>query len=113
MIRLPVLPGHLRYGQRTEETMDTKLPEGRRVAGARQVVRAIRAGKAFEVFLAGDADTRIRQSVLDAAKASGVPVRDISTVHLLGRLMKLSVPAAAGAILREGNENTTIYPQGL
>lgn len=84
--------------------MDAKLPEGRRVAGTRQVLRALGAQKALMVFLAGDADPRIRESILAAAKERGVPLQDVATMQLLGRLMKLSVPTAAGAVLREGNE---------
>ena len=84
--------------------MDAKLPEGRRVAGTRQVLRSLGAQKALMVFLAGDADPWIRESILVAAKEQGVPLQDVATMQLLGRLMKLSVPTAAGAVLREGNE---------
>lgn len=84
--------------------MDAKLPEGRRIAGTRQVLRALSAQQALVVFLARDAESRIQDSVLSACREQGVPLREIATMQLLGRLMKLSVPTAAGAILREGND---------
>lgn len=70
---------------------------GRLTAGLRQVQRLIAAGRAARVYLAKDADARIRQTVRAAAEAAGVPVETCESMELLGRRCRIAVPCAAAA----------------
>ena len=71
-----------------------------RVVGARQVLRAIREGRAEEVFLALDADASIRTQVEQAAKSAKVPVRMVSAMEELAALCRVDVPSAAACVCR-------------
>lgn len=71
--------------------------EARLVAGMRQVQRLIAAGRASRVFLAEDADPRIRQTLKALADAAGVPVEACESMELLGRRCRIAVPCAAAA----------------
>ena len=71
--------------------------EDRLVAGTRQAQRLIAAGKAARVFIAADADERIRQTLQNAAQAANVPVETCESMELLGRRCRIAVPCAAAA----------------
>ncbi|MCD7928036.1 MAG: ribosomal L7Ae/L30e/S12e/Gadd45 family protein [Oscillospiraceae bacterium] len=80
--------------------MLSKLPEGQKVAGAKQTGRAIAAGKAAAVYLAGDAEARVTAAIEDQARQAGVPVYQVPSMKELGRLCGISVGAAVAAILQ-------------
>ena len=69
-----------------------------RVVGVRQTLRAVREGNAETVFVAMDADPRMRQQVEKEAEANGVPVRLIAAMEELATLCRVDVPSAAAAI---------------
>ncbi len=71
--------------------------EDRLVAGTRQAQRLIAAGKAARVFIAADADERIRQTLQNAAQAAFVPVETCESMELLGRRCRIAVPCAVAA----------------
>lgn len=79
--------------------MLSKLPEGQKVAGAKQTGRAVAAGKAAAVYLADDADPRVTGAVEDQARQAGVPVYQVPTMKELGRLCGIPVGAAVAAVL--------------
>lgn len=68
-----------------------------RVAGAKQVLRALQEGKAACLYLAVDAENSIKETLL--AAADGVPVVLVPGKKELGKMFGLSVAAAAGADL--------------
>lgn len=72
----------------------------RRVVGVRQVLKALREGKAEKVFLSLDAAPGIRERVLTAARAVQVPLENVAAMDELGRACKIGVPAAACALLK-------------
>ena len=71
-----------------------------RVVGARQVLRAIQAQKAEEVFLAMDADKALRSRIERAANEAGTPLRMVSTMEEIAFLARVDVPSAAACILK-------------
>ena len=73
---------------------------GMRVVGARQALRTVREGNAEMVFVAMDADPRLRQQVEKEAEANGVPLQLVATMEELAALCRVDVPSAAAAVLR-------------
>ena len=71
-----------------------------RVVGARQVLRAIEAQRAEEVFLAMDADKALRFQIENAAKEKGTPLHMVSSMEEIARLCRVDVPSAAACVLR-------------
>ena len=71
---------------------------GMRVVGVRQALRAMRAQDAEMVFVAMDADARLRQQVEKEAEANGVPLQMVATMEELAALCRVDVPSAAAAI---------------
>ena len=69
-----------------------------RVVGVRQTLRAVKAQDADMVFVAMDADPRLRQQVEKEAEANSVPVRLVATMEELAALCRVDVPSAAAAI---------------
>lgn len=72
----------------------------RRVVGVRQVLKALKEGKAEKVLLSLDAAPALREMVLSAAQTARVPVEGVAAMEELGRMCKVSVPSAACALLR-------------
>ena len=69
-----------------------------RVVGARQTLRAVKEQDADVVFVAMDADPRLRQQVEKEAEANAVPVQLVATMEELAALCRVDVPSAAAAI---------------
>ncbi len=74
-----------------------------RAVGANQTAKAIRKGRAEVVFVARDADRRVVEPVLQAAREMGVPVVEVPTGKELGRACGIAVGASAAAILKSGS----------
>ena len=75
---------------------ELQLPKGI-VVGLRQTTRAVKEGRAREVFLACDADPRLTEPL--RALCGTLPVRDEYTMVRLGRAAGVTVGTAACAIL--------------
>jgi len=73
---------------------------GPKVVGARQVVRALKAGTASRVYVCTDADTFIYQQVIRAAEDAGVSCVRMSSMKELGAACGVDVPTAAAALLK-------------
>lgn len=79
--------------------MLTQLEQGEKVAGVKQVRRALQSGRAREVFLARDADPALTQPLAQLAGQQGVPARWVDTMRELGRACGIAVGAAVAALL--------------
>ncbi len=77
--------------------MLTELEHAARVAGVKQVRRALTEGRAKKLFLAGDADPHLTAPLEEAAKAAGVPVERAENMKALGRACGIAVGAAVAA----------------
>ena len=71
-----------------------------RVVGVRQVLRAVKEDRAQEVFLAMDADSRLRAQIEQEVREKGLPLHMISTMEELAALCRVDVPSAAAGLLR-------------
>ncbi|MBQ4492557.1 MAG: ribosomal L7Ae/L30e/S12e/Gadd45 family protein [Deltaproteobacteria bacterium] len=69
-----------------------------RVVGVRQTLRAVKEQNADMVFVAMDADPRLRQQVEKEAEANAVRVQLVATMEELAALCRVDVPSAAAAI---------------
>lgn len=79
--------------------MLTQLSTQPKVVGAKQVKRALEAGRAVKVFLCDDADPRITQSVAELCAQKGVEQVTEVTMKDLGKACGISVPAAVAALI--------------
>jgi large subunit ribosomal protein L7A len=70
-----------------------------RAIGTNQTTKAIGRGQARVVFVARDADRRITDPVLKAARDRGVEVVETESMTALGRACGIAVGAAVAAIL--------------
>ena len=68
-----------------------------KVVGVKQSRRAIREGRAAQVFLAVNADTA---PLADLCKEEGIPVEQRFTMEELGKAAGIQVGAAVVAVLR-------------
>ncbi len=79
--------------------MLTELEHAAKVAGVKQVRRALAAGGAKKLFLAADADPRLTAPLEELARAAGVPVERAESMKALGRVCGIAVGAAVAAAL--------------
>ncbi|HEX9532624.1 MAG TPA: ribosomal L7Ae/L30e/S12e/Gadd45 family protein [bacterium] len=70
-----------------------------KAVGANQTAKAIGKGRAQIVFVAQDADRRVIEGVLTAARERGLEVIEIASTRDLGRACGIAVGAAAAAVL--------------
>ncbi len=70
-----------------------------KAVGANQTAKAIGKGRVQIVFVAQDADRRVIEGVLTAARERGLEVIEIASTRDLGRACGIAVGAAAAAVL--------------
>lgn len=73
----------------------------KRVAGIRQVVKALKSGKAVSVTLARDAAPMLLTEILSLTESSSVPVKWVDTMKELGKSCALAVGSAAVAEIQD------------
>ena len=71
-----------------------------KVVGVKQYRRAIREGRALQVFLATNADPALTGPLAELCAAEGVPVEQAATMEELGKAADIQVGAAVVAVLR-------------
>ena len=78
-------------------TMET-LQKEHIAVGRKQTVKAVKGGRASRVFLASDADSFIREEILELCTKAGVPVDESQDMATLGRACGIEVQAATVAV---------------
>ncbi len=78
---------------------ELRQPE-KRVVGTKQVLRAVRDGRAARVFLCKDADEFLYRQIEAACTEHNVPVTQMDSMEKLGKLCLVGVKTAAAALLR-------------
>lgn len=81
--------------------MLAELTNQAKVVGAKQVKRAVEAGTARKVFLAGDADPRVTEPIAALCGEKSVAVETVPSMRKLGRACGISVGAAVAAAVAE------------
>ena len=69
----------------------------KRIAGLKQVHKAVENGTALKVYVALDADARLIDELTVFAGSKGVPVATVETMAELGKLAGIKVPSATAA----------------
>ena len=77
-----------------------ELQKGKKTVGRKQSQRAILDGKAEKIYLADDADQRIREETEKLCETHGVPVISVDTMENLGKACGIQVGAAVAALLK-------------
>lgn len=73
----------------------------RKVVGSKQTIRAITSGEAKLVFIAADADARLREDIVRQATEHGIPVITIESMIAIGRACAIDVGSATAAVIEE------------
>lgn len=80
--------------------MISELSGTNKVAGAKQVKRALKDGRAARLYMALDADPRLLQPLVQEAVNRQVPVVQVSSMKELGQSCGIAVGAAVAALLK-------------
>ncbi|MUT68181.1 ribosomal L7Ae/L30e/S12e/Gadd45 family protein [Paenibacillus sp. NEAU-GSW1] len=70
--------------------------------GAKQTTKMLETHKAIEVYIARDADPRMREKVVHLCERLGVPIKWIDTMQSLGDTCGIDVGAAMAALVADG-----------
>lgn len=76
-----------------------RTPE-KRVVGTKQVLRALKDGRAQRVFLCKDADEFIYRQVEALCEETKTPLQVLDSMQELGKLCLVGVKTAAAALLK-------------
>lgn len=71
-----------------------------RVVGARQTLRALKAGRIECVLIASDASPALRRELTEAAGEAQAVIDGGHTMGDIGRLCRVNVPSSAAGILK-------------
>ena len=80
--------------------MLTELNCTNKVAGAKQVKRALNDDRVLKLFVAGNADPRVTQPLAQLAVTRGIRVELNADMKVLGQACSISVGCAVAAILK-------------
>ncbi len=72
----------------------------KRVAGTKQVLRALEKETVKTVYLAKDCDDFLYRQIINAAEEHKVPVVRVETMKELGKMCKVEVKTTAAGILK-------------
>ena len=77
-----------------------------KVVGVKQSRKAIREGRAKQVYLACDADPAITEPLAENCEACGIPVNCEHTMAQLGQACRITVGASVVALLSD-----SVFPE--
>ena len=80
---------------------DKELQAGKLCIGTKQTTRMVELGKAIEVYVADDADSRLTSKIVNLCKKTGVKVTHIESMKALGKACGIEVGAAMAAVVNE------------
>ncbi|WP_341279788.1 ribosomal L7Ae/L30e/S12e/Gadd45 family protein [Paenibacillus sp. FSL H8-0537] len=69
--------------------------------GAKQTTKMLEQDKAIEVYIAQDADPRMKEKVLHLCERSSIPVKWVETMQDLGKTCGIDVGAAMAALVTD------------
>ena len=79
--------------------MPEALRDKRFVIGAKQVMKAIRAGRVLKVYIASDCDPIISRPVIELAQGNGLEAEYIPSRKQLGEMCGIKVKASCAAVV--------------
>ncbi|MFF2484056.1 ribosomal L7Ae/L30e/S12e/Gadd45 family protein [Paenibacillus sp. NPDC058071] len=69
--------------------------------GAKETTRMLELRRAVEVYIARDADSRMKDKIVHLCEQAGVPVKWVETKAILGETCGIEVAAATAALVSE------------
>jgi len=78
-----------------------ELKDAHRVIGSKQVKKAVNSGLARKVFIAGDAEPHILDSIVGQCRQSQIEYEIVETMKLLGDACGIEVGSATAALLHD------------
>ena len=79
--------------------MLTELQTDNKLVGLKQSLRAVEGGKAKKVFLAEDAEPKVKTPVINAARNRNIEIEMVSEMSELGKACGINIGAAVAVIL--------------
>lgn len=73
----------------------------KKVVGLKQSLKNIEKGLAHVVFLAKDAEEKIRRPILEVCQAQNVPVVEVQSMTELGKASGIQIGTAVAVILKD------------
>ncbi len=89
-----------KYAQKSDGENLIDLDQGKIVVGAKQLRKALKAGRAQRVYLASNADPAITEPIELLCRQSQVDCTWVATMQDLGKACGIEVGAAAAAAIR-------------
>lgn len=81
--------------------MLSELANGKKVTGLKQTKRAVLDGRAISVYIAEDAEMRLRLELSELCSQYGVPQFKVESMRALGHACGIKIGASSAAVLRE------------
>ncbi len=81
--------------------MLVELNTKNKIVGIKQLRKALSEGRAKKVFVAGDADPKLVDPIMDQCQKDGVELEQVPTMADLGRACGIEVGAAVAALLKD------------
>ena len=76
------------------------LKEKKRTIGTKQTMKAVDKNQAAIVFVAGNADRRVTEPLIDICQAKGITVETVESMDALGKACGVDVGTASAAVLK-------------
>ncbi|MCR4443422.1 MAG: ribosomal L7Ae/L30e/S12e/Gadd45 family protein [Peptococcaceae bacterium] len=73
----------------------------KKTVGLKQTQKAVERGLASTVFVARDAEEKVRRPILEACRERGITVIEVDTMAELGKASGIQVGTAVAALLME------------
>jgi len=83
--------------------MQRLIKAAKKVAGFKQTTKAVENGSARLVYVARDADDKIRVPVQELSQAKGVPLVEVDSMKELGQACGIQIGTAAAAVISFGD----------
>lgn len=77
-----------------------ELEKKLKVVGTKETLQAIYSGYAVQIFVASDADKKIKNKIINAAKSFNINIEIVDSKMKLGRACGIDVAAASAALLK-------------
>lgn len=69
--------------------------------GAKQTIKMLEQNRAIEVYVARDADPKMKEKIVHLSERTGVPYKWIDTMEELGETCGIDIGAAMAALVPE------------
>jgi Ribosomal protein L7Ae/L30e/S12e/Gadd45 family. len=81
-------------------SVESLLSGANKIIGLKQTTKAIKAKRVAVVFVAKDAEARIKEAIINACNENNIAVEYMDTMEQLGKACGIEVGAATAAILK-------------